>query len=280
MSLLWLPVVSRALAPLRRLGRFGRAIDPQSLQTRLTAGVVLTSLVGVGSVTAWMGWRMQQIMLDSHRQRTALVVERLQEDVRYYSTMMPPQQALDRVIDYRTTGDLAIWVETAGGDRLAQSETLTMGSWQTAGVSEALLTTPLAPGLDIMAVQDWQLVVCAEPLAVAGLPAATLYIANDITADYQGLQRLLRLLLLTSLLLISLLATAFALYIRRTLSPIRQLNRLASQVTADTLDQPLSLRAAPTELQELIRTYNLMLARLAKAWGQQKRLVNDVSHEL
>jgi signal transduction histidine kinase len=42
----------------------------------------------------------------------------------------------------------------------------------------------------------------------------------------------------------------------------------------------LTLAVAPTELQELVRTYNLMLARLDKAWGQQKRLVNDVSHEL
>jgi signal transduction histidine kinase len=267
------------LTPLRHLLR-GRKIDPGSLQTRLTAGVVLTSLVGVGTVTAWMSWRMQRIVLDSHRQRTALVADRLQEDVRYYSTTMPPQEALIKVIDYRATGDLAIWVDGAGGDRLAESETLTMGSWQTAGVSEALVNTPIPMGTEIMPMANWQLVVCAEPLELAGLPAATLYIANDITADYQGLQRVVRMLLLTSLGLISLLAAAFALYIRRALSPIRQLNRLAGQVTADTLDQPLSIEAAPTELQELVRTYNLMLARLAKAWGQQKRLVNDVSHEL
>ena len=275
MAYFWL----RPLTPLRRLLR-GRNIDPGSLQTRLTAGVVLTSLVGIGTVTAWMSWRMQRIVLDSHRQRTALVADRLQEDVRYYSTMMPPQEALAKVIDHRATGDLAIWVDGAGGDRLAQSETLTMGSWQTAGVSQALVNTPIPMGVEIMPMASWRLVVCAEPLEVAGLPAATLYIANDITAEYQGLQRLMRMLLLTSLGLISLLAAAFALYIRRALSPMRQLNRLASQVTADTLDQPLNLEAAPTELQELVRTYNLMLARLAKAWGQQKRLVNDVSHEL
>lgn len=267
------------MAPFRQLLR-GRSIDLTSLQTRLTAGVVLTSLVGVGSVTAWMGWRMEQIVLNSHRQRTALVSDRLREDVRYYSTMMPAQEALTKVVDYRAAGDLAIWVETPEGDRLAQSEALTMGSWQTAGVSDALLNASIPMGTEILPMADWRFVVCAGPLEVAGLPAANLYIANDITADYQGLQQLMRMLLLTSLGLISLLATAFAFYIRRALSPIRQLNRLAGQVTADTLDQPLSLAAAPTELQELIRAYNMMLARLSKAWGQQKRLVNDVSHEL
>lgn len=258
----------------------GRKIDPGSLQTRLTAGVVLTSLVGIGSLAGWMGWRMQRIMIDSYRQGTALIADRLQEDVRYYSETMPPQKALDRVIDHRATGDLAIWVETVGGERLAQSDILTMGSWQTSGVSEALMGMAIDPGTKIIGVQGWRLVVCASPLEVAGLPPATLYLADDITADYRGMQRLLHMLLLTSLVLISLLSAAFAVYIRRILSPIRQLNRLAGQVTADTLDQPLNLEAAPTELQELVRTYNMMLARLSKAWGQQKRLVNDVSHEL
>ncbi|MGG6237146.1 sensor histidine kinase [Nodosilinea sp. AN01ver1] len=265
----------------------GRKIDPGSLQTRLTAGVVLASLVGIGSLATWMGWRMQQIMLNSYRQGATLIADRLQEDVRYYSDMMPPQEALNRVVEYRATGDLAIWVETAAGDsrddvrqRLAQSEALTMGSWQTSGVSDALLSMAVPMGVKIVPVQGWQLVVCASPLNLPGLPPATLYIADDITAEYQGLQQLVRMLLLTSLALISLLSIAFALYIRRTLSPIRRLNRLASQVTADTLDRPLNLEAAPTELQELVRSYNLMLARLAKAWGQQKRLVNDISHEL
>ncbi|MGB3312130.1 MAG: HAMP domain-containing sensor histidine kinase [Nodosilinea sp.] len=258
----------------------GRTIDPGSLQARLTAGVVLASLVGIGSLATWMGWRMQQIMLNSYRQGTALIADRLQEDVRYYSEMMTTEEALNRVVEYRATGDLAIWVETPTGDRLAQSETLTMGSWQTSGVSDALLSTSVPLGIEVLPVQGWRLVVCASPLTLPGLPAATLYIADDITAEYQGLQQLVRMLLITSLLLISLLSVAFALYIRRTLSPIRRLNRLAGQVTADTLDQPLNLEAAPTELQELVRSYNLMLARLAKAWGQQKRLVNDISHEL
>lgn len=283
MAYFWLqpvaPLFRSFRRPFRRLFK-GRIIDPRSLQTRLTVGVVLTSLIGVGVVTVWVSWRTQEIMLDSHRQRAALVAERLQEDVRYYSKTMSSQTALVKVVDHRSTGDLAIWVDSPEGDRLAQSETLTMGSWQTSGVSEALLSTPMPMGTDTISVRGWRLAVCATSLELAGQPPATLYIANDITAAYQGLQRLLRMLLLTSLGLISLLAMAFALYIRRILSPIRQLNRLAGQVTADTLDQPLTLAVAPTELQELVRTYNLMLARLDKAWGQQKRLVNDVSHEL
>ncbi|MGB5974811.1 MAG: hypothetical protein WBG38_15915, partial [Nodosilinea sp.] len=228
-----------------------QTIDLESLQTRLTAGVVVTSLIGVGLLALWMGWRVQQITLDSHRQGTILVADRLQEDVRYYSEMMPAQEALTRVVKYRTTSDLAIWIETLTGERLAESETLTMGSWQTSGVSAALQRAPIPLGTKVLLLQDWRLVVCASSLDLPGLPPSTLYIAADVTAEYEGLQQLIRMLLVTSLLMMSLLSLAFGLYIRRTLSPIRQLNRLASQVTADTLDRPLNLKAAPTEMQEL-----------------------------
>ena len=53
----------------RHLGR-GRTIDLGSLQTRLTAGVVLASLVGIGSLATWMGWRTQQILLNNANRRS------------------------------------------------------------------------------------------------------------------------------------------------------------------------------------------------------------------
>jgi signal transduction histidine kinase len=271
MSKLWLPTQSR-LRP---------GVDLNSLQTRLTAGVVLASLVGIGTMTAWMGWRTQQILTDRHRQNAALIADRLRDDVRYYATTMSVPAALEKVIDHRTTGDLAIWVTSPAGDILAQSETLKMGSWQTSGVAQALLQNPIQSGTHILAVQDWQLVVCSQPTAIEGLPPSTLYVANDVTADVGGLRALLRMLLLASTLMVTLLAIACAFYIRCTLSPMRKLNRLASEVTADTLAQPpLNLGAAPTEVQELAHTYNLMLNRLSKAWVQQKRFFSDMSHEL
>ena len=260
---------------------FHRWGDLNSLQVRLTAGVVLASLVAIASLTGWLGWRTQTILLDSHLQQASLVVERFTEDVSHYAAQMPVEEALQMVIDHRTTGDLAIWVTTAEGDLLAQSETLSMGSWQGSGVADDLLQMAIAEGIAIQPVQTWIFVVCAEPLPVAGLPAATLHLANDITAEYQGLQQLLRTLWLTGLVIVTLLAVACAVYIRRALSPLRQLNHAASQVTAETLGHhQLTLPAATTEVAELVRTYNLMLARLAKAWAQQKRFINDVSHEL
>ncbi len=256
-------------------------LAPNSMQTRLTVGVVMAALMGIGSMATWMGWRMQQILLDSHRQRTALVADRFAEDVRYYTMMMPPEEALQKIIDHRSSGDLAIWIKDSSGNLIAESETLNMGSWQNAGITPVLLNHAKPQGFFIFPVKDWYLIVCAQPLNLAAWPDSTLYVADDITADHQSMERMLRTLLLTTLLVVAVLAVAVAFYIRRALRPIRQLNRNASAVTADTLVQhQLDPAPAPQELKELVRTYNLMLRRLSTAWDQQKQFVNDMSHEL
>jgi signal transduction histidine kinase len=261
--------------------RVRNAFVPNSMQTRLTAGMVLASLLGIGSMALWMGWRMQQILLESHRQRTALIADRFQDDVETYTAMMPPDQALQKVIDHRTSGDLAIWLKADDGSLVAQSETLDMGSWQKNGITPVLMENSIEQGLSIVPIGNWHLVVCVQPLNVEAWPNSTLYIAADITADYRSMEQLLRTLALTTMLIVTVLAIAVALYIRRALSPIRQLNQNASEVTADTLAQHhLDPAPAPQELQELVRTYNLMLRRLSTAWEQQKRFVNDMSHEL
>jgi len=257
------------------------AFAPNSMQARLTAGMVLASLLGIGSMALWMGWRMQQILLESHRQRTALIADRFQDDVETYTAMMPPDQALQKVIDHRTSGDLAIWLKADDGSLIAQSDTLDMGSWQKDGVTPVLMENSIESGLSIVPIGNWHLVVCVQPLNLDTWPNSTLYIADDITADFRSMEQLLRTLALTTMLIVTVLAIAVALYIRRALSPIRQLNQNASEVTAETLAQhQLDPAPAPQELQELVRTYNLMLRRLSTAWDQQKRFVNDMSHEL
>jgi len=264
------------------LRRLRHRFAPHSLQTRLTLGVVLMSLVSIGGITTWMGWRVQQILLNSHAQKVSTIAERFQDDVALYSAVMSPLEATQRVVDHRTTGDMALWVRSADGTLIAQSDTLTMGSWQAAGVSQHLIDLERHPGETVMVVGDWRLVLCITPIRYDNAHQGTLYLAADITTDYASLQRLLRTLTVAAALTLGLLAVATALTIRRTLSPIRNLNQLASAVTADTLTQQpvLDLKTAPSELQELARTYNLMLERLARAWQQQKRFVSDLSHEL
>lgn len=256
-------------------------LDCNSLQVRLTAGFVMVSIAGMGSIAGWMGWRTHQILLESHKEKIYTTTQRFAADVTQYQGAMSMPIALEKAIAYRTTGDTVIWIKSPTGEMIAHSDTLAMGAWQSSGVAQSLLDLELHNGLTIRPIEDWSVLICAYPLVIADNPFGTLYIAEDITAEQASFEQLVRTLAIASLLSISALAVAIALYVRHALSPLHQLNQLATQVTADTLaDSHLTLKAAPTEVKELAHSYNLMLDRLTQAWQQQKRLVNNLSHEL
>lgn len=255
--------------------------DANSLQMRLTVGVVLAALLGLGSITGWMAWRMRQILLENHTAKAATIAQRFEEDVNLYREMMPLSEALKKVVDYRTTPDTALWIQSPNQQLLAASQTLTLGSWQTSGLSAELLALEADSLIEIRSLQDWTLVLCASPLLIDGQRVGTLYLADDITANQASFEQMTFNLTVISALVVALLAVAIAYYVQRSLRPLRQLNRLASTVTAETLcAHQLQLEAAPTEVQELAASYNLMLERLSTAWTQQKSFVNNVSHEL
>ncbi|PSN15807.1 sensor histidine kinase [filamentous cyanobacterium CCP5] len=255
--------------------------DANSLQTRLTVGVVLAALLGLGGVTGWMAWRMRQILLESHTEKAETIAQRFEEDVSLYQEMMPTPEALQQVVDYRTTPDTALWIQSPDDQLLAASETLSIGSWQTSGLSAELLDLNADNLLAIRSIQDWTLVICVSPLIIDGQMVGTLFIADDITANQASFQRMTLSLVAVTAVVVTLLAIAIAYYVQRSLRPLRQLNRLASTVTAETLcAHQLQLEAAPTEVQELAASYNLMLERLSRAWAQQKSFVNNFSHEL
>lgn len=255
--------------------------DWRSIQFRLTAGVVLTSVLGIGGVAGWMNWRMQHILLDGHKQSVSNITERFSQDVSLYAEIMPMQTALARVIDHRAIGDTAIWITAADGEIVAQSETLSMGSWQAQGFSQQLLQLPTQERLEIMSVGDRYLVVCVSPLRVEGQRLGSLFVVDDITEDQRSLLTLTRNLALVSSLMILLLAIVIAIYVQRSLRPIRTLGQQVADVTPESLNATrLRLDQAPTEVRQLAQTLDMALERLAMAWEQQRRLACDVSHEL
>src|SRR4028118_324198 len=95
--------------------------DPSSLQFRLTAGVVAFSVLGLGSVAFWTSWKLQQILIDSHKQNVLDIAERFPQDVEVYSKMMPVQVALQTVINNCTTPKVFLWVSRPDGTVAAQS---------------------------------------------------------------------------------------------------------------------------------------------------------------
>ena len=257
-------------------------VDPKSIQFRLTLGLVLASAIGIGGFTTWINLRMRELLVDRHKANALMIADRLTEDASLFEETEGMDSALAQAVNYREQTDVAIWVNAPDGSRLVESKTLEMGSWTKGGFAvDVLEEVDGTIGLETIRVQNRYLVTCSSPLTINGEAVGGLYVVDDITADQVSLSQITRMLVLSSLLLLSLGTVLIALYIRSALAPIRKINRLAGEVTADSLASTrLAFDRAPTEVQELAQTCNTMISRLSAAWDQQRRFVSDVSHEL
>ncbi len=255
--------------------------DPGCIQFRLTAGMVLASILGFGGMTAWSNFRMQQILIKGHKDNALEIAERFDQDVEWMDETMPSTMALEKVINYRSTADTAIWIRSPEGGLIAQSDTLEMGSWQKDGLAETVLELPAKTRLESINIQGRQLIVCISPLEVGGNVLGDLFIIDDITQNQRSFAAVNRDLTLASIFVIGLSAIVIAIYVRQSIKPVCKMNELAANISPDNLaDAHLEFDRAPTEVRDLAQAFNMMLSRLSAAWEQQRRFVSDVSHEL
>ncbi len=258
-----------------------RLPDVHSIRFRLTAGVVLASALAIGGISGWLNWRLRHILLASHQTAIATLSQRFEEDVALYDEMMPTVAAVQKVIDLRAIGDTAIWVKSEDDQIWARSETLSMGSWQADGLTEALQALPVQKQQTMMTVGDRTLAVCISPLTVDQQSLGSLFVVEDITQDRQTYVTMTRNLVITSGLTLLVLATVIGLYVWRSLQPIKALSTEVMGVTADSLNATrLQLDQAPTEVKEFAAALDHTLERLSQSWEQQRQLVGDMSHEL
>jgi hypothetical protein len=251
--------------------------DPSSLQFRLTAGVVAFSVLGLGSVAFWTSWKLQQILIDSHKQNVLDIAERFPQDVEVYSKMMPVQVALQTVINNRTTPKVFLWVSRPDGTVAAQSMSLRQQNDTTA----ALLSLSGLIKPQVYQVSGRYLVLCGAPLSVQGTTVNKLYLAQDITRDQTMFVALVQSLSIATMLSVLGLMLAISIYVRRSLQPLRQISQMAGTISAEDLAEArLQLERAPSEVKELTQTFNMTLSRLSSAWEQQRQFVSNVSHEL
>jgi heavy metal sensor kinase len=66
----------------------------------------------------------------------------------------------------------------------------------------------------------------------------------------------------------------------RALRPVGEITALARTISEQDLHRRLNVRAPDDELGELVRTFNMMLARLESTFGSLHRFTADASHEL
>lgn len=252
--------------------------SPSSLQFRLTAGVVAFSVLGLGSVAFWTSWKLQQILIDSHKQNVLDIAERFPQDVQVYSKMMPVQVALQTVINNRTTPNVFLWVSRPNGTIAAQSTSLRQQN-DTATALLSLAGKLIKP--QVYQVSGRYLVLCGAPLSVQETTLGKLYVAQDITYEQSMFVALVQSLSIATILSILVLMLVISIYVRRSLQPLRQISQIASKISAEDLAEVrLHLEQAPSEVKELTQTLNITLSRLSSAWEQQRQFVSNVSHEL
>lgn len=224
---------------------------------------------------------MQQILIKGHKENAMEIAERFGQDVAWMDESMPSKEALEKVINYRSTADTAIWIRSPEGELIAQSETLDMGSWKKDGFAAEVLSLPATQKLDSVAIQGRELIVCISPLDVNGNLVGDLFVIDDITQNQRSFAVVTRDLTLASIFVIGLSAIVIAIYVRQSIKPVCKMNELAANVSSDNLaNTRLELDRAPTEVRDLAQAFNMMLGRLSASWEQQRRFVSDVSHEL
>lgn len=253
-----------------------KILDTASLKVRLTIGIAAVSALSLGSLAAWTSIRMQQILVFTHKENMKDIVKRFPRDVEIYSEMVSAQQGAQRAIDSLSTPDKLIWIKD-GKKVVAKSPML-----ERAEVSQTLLAVdnvPLIPQVKDLNNSYW--LMCATPLRVKNVSLGQLYLAHNITQDQTMFLDLIRSLTFATIIAISAMTLAIAVYIHRSMQPLKRISQLTSTISADKLARVhLSLEQAPTEVKELAETCDRMLVRLAEAWEHQRELLSNVSHEL
>ncbi|WP_026082859.1 sensor histidine kinase [Mastigocladopsis repens] len=256
-----------------------RNIDLFSLRLRLTIGIATVSAIGNGSIAIWTSWRMQQILIDSHKNHIEQIAARLPQDVGLYSEMMLPETGLQKAINNLTNTKTFLWVKNPARKVVAQSPNWNSLSNSTVAELMSKSEMPIKP--EVYKAGQHYFVLYGGSLQVQGKVLGMLFVVQDITRDQTMFLAMVRTLWIASILVIIVITFALAYYIKRSLHPLRQLSQMTEVISAKDLAQvQLHLDNPPSEVKELAQTFNMLLSRLSQSWEQEQEFVSNVSHEL
>ncbi|MBW4514782.1 MAG: HAMP domain-containing histidine kinase [Timaviella obliquedivisa GSE-PSE-MK23-08B] len=235
-----------------------------SLQLRLTLGITVVSLLGLGSIGTWTIWDMRQMLLVKHKQSLELIADRFPEGLERPASKSAMTQTLQHKVDQWASPSLWIWVKVED-EVVAQSPPI--------APMEPLFSRQKMPALpEVYALDNRYWVLCSRTLQANGMKVGQLYLAQDITHDYTVLSTLINTLRVATLVVIAMIAGLATLLIWRSLRPLRRMNRLVA--AGMELDQ------VPTEVKDLVQAFGQLSARLSETGEQQRQFTNSMSHEL
>ena len=122
--------------------------------------------------------------------------------------------------------------------------------------------------------------ILASPLTVKGVHEGTLFAAYDLALLNQSVRNELRSVVEESAAALALAILGGYLLLRRLLRVIGQVTTTAQDIAAGDLSRRLNFQGPDDELGRLARTVDGMLDRLEAAFGAQRQLLSDVSHQL
>ncbi|MEM9922577.1 MAG: HAMP domain-containing sensor histidine kinase [Cyanobacteria bacterium P01_D01_bin.50] len=264
---------------MKKINQIFQKCDPNSLRLRLTAGFAVFSILGLGSLASWTGWRMQQILIEGHKKNLEKIATRVPNNIEMLNKMTPKQEVLSQVVDNLDTSNTLLWIENLDNQILAKSNTLIKSSDSQEKKLISLEDIPIKP--KVVQVGNRYFILCSDYLSVKGKVIGKISIAQDITRDQAMFVEMLQGVGITSIFVIVIMTGAIAVYIKRSLQPLRQLSQMTEVISADDLGKAqLYLDKAPSEVKQLAETCNLMLSRLSESWEKERQFVSNVSHEL
>lgn len=248
-----------------------KGLDQTSLQLRLTVGITTIALLGVGVIGTWTTWQMQQMLVGDHKKEISTVGKRLQHQLTHTS----PSE-WQSVVDEWASPNLWIAVKQPNRQLLAQSGAVANGAMSLP--PEAWIKAPTQP--NVQTVKGHHLILCRTLLQQTGRSIGELYLARDITHDYNVLSTLINTLRFATILALALIATLIAMYIRRSLRPLRRMNQMVTAQTGKPRLAMLPPQPVPMEVQGLVQAMSSLSTRLSETGERQREFTNSLSHEL
>ncbi|MFB2772314.1 sensor histidine kinase [Pelatocladus sp. BLCC-F211] len=257
----------------------GRKFDTFSLRLRLTIGIAVLSALGNAGIAFWTTWKIQQLLINSHKQNIENLTVRFPQDVELYSEMMLPEVGLQKAINNLTTKNIFLWIKSPEEKLLAKS--IISDNLSNARLSELMSIAEMPIRPQVYQINQRYFVLCSDLLRVRGKVLGKLFVVQDITREQTMFLAIVHSLRIASFLIVIVISVAIAFYVRRSLQPLCDLSQMTAVLSIVDLSKvQLSVDHAPSEVRELAQTFNMMLSRLSQSWEQEREFVSNVSHEL
>lgn len=256
-----------------------RKFDFFSLRLRLIVGITLVSTLGLGGLASWTSWRMQQILINTHKYDIAEITERIPRDIQLYNEMMSLETSVQKAINNVSTPDTFLWVKDSQEKVIAKSNNWNLLTTST--ISELMSLTQMYIQPELGKINDSYFILCGGDFSVDGQVLGQLFVVKNITDEQIMFIAMVKSLSVASFLMIIIICVVITIYIQRSLQPLRLLSQMTAVISLSDLGQAdLYINNSPSEVKELANKFNQMLSRLAQSWEQEKQFVSNVSHEL